>query len=210
MHSRFLALVTLSLFFFLHGVEYSPTHAGKFNPEKNIGDPAPVWADLPGTDEKTHSMKDFEDKEVLVLVFTCNSCPYAVDYEERVNNLAKQYSSKDSKVGLVAINVNKIEADKLPAMIRRATERQFVFPYLYDETQQIAKDYGAERTPEVFVLNKDRRIVYMGAIDDNSVASKVTKEYAKMAIEATLHGKTVETKETAPVGCAIRYARNRK
>ncbi|MEQ1826246.1 MAG: thioredoxin family protein [Pirellula sp.] len=187
-----------------------PTYAGKFNFDRNIGDSAPAWNDLPGTDDKKHSMKDFDDKDVLVVVFTCNSCPYAVDYEQRINTLAKKYSSTESRVGLVAINVNKIEADLLPAMIKRAKERDFVFPYLFDETQQIAKDYGAGRTPEVFVLNKARQIVYMGSLDDNAKEDKVKVQYVQDAIDAMLAGKPIAVTETAPIGCAIRYARQRR
>jgi peroxiredoxin len=188
----------------------SELRAGKFNPDKNIGDVVPAWNDLPATDGKRYSLKDFDSKDVLVVVFTCNSCPYAVDYEERINELAKKHSSSESRVGLVAINVNKIEADLMPAMTQRAKERGFVFPYLFDETQQIAKDFGAGRTPEVFVLNKDRKIVYMGSLDDNAMASKAKIPYAALAIEATLAGKSIEVEETAPIGCAIRFVRQRK
>ncbi len=188
----------------------SDVDAGQYNSERNIDDPAPPWADLPGCDDKLHSLKDFERYDVVVLVFTCNSCPYAVDYEERINRLALKYQSTDARVGVVAINVNKIEADLLPAMKQRAHERDFKFPYLYDETQEIAKAYGAGRTPEFFVLNRERKIVYMGAMDDNTKEASVKNRYVEEAIEATLAGKPITVSETPPVGCAIRFARDRK
>jgi peroxiredoxin len=203
-----LAIGFLSFAFF---VAVSPKlQSGKYNADRSIGDPAPVWTALPGTDSKSYSMRDFDNRDVLVVVFTCNSCPYAVDYEERINRLAKKYSGADSRVGLVAINVNKIEADLLPAMTKRAKDREFVFPYLFDESQQIAKEYGAGRTPEIFVLNKNRQIVYMGSLDDNAKEELVKSHYVEDAIAATLAGEKVSMSETPPIGCAIRFARERK
>ncbi|MCA9165337.1 MAG: redoxin domain-containing protein, partial [Planctomycetales bacterium] len=102
--------------------------AGEFNPDINIGDPAPVYRELPGTDGKQHSLSDLKDKRVVVVAFTCNSCPYAVDYEDRLNQLAQKYAAADSAVAVVAINVNKAEKDALPAMIERAREKKFTFP----------------------------------------------------------------------------------
>ena len=166
--------------------------------------------DLPGTDGQQHSLKDLANFDVVVVVFTCNSCPYAVDYEERINKLASQYSGKDSRVAVVAINVNKIEADQLPAMKKRVEDRKLTYAYLYDETQQIAKEFGAARTPEFFVLNKERRIVYMGAMDDNTRADQVKTKYVEQAITATLAGQSIPVTETPPVGCAVRYVRERK
>jgi peroxiredoxin len=184
--------------------------AGEFNPEKNIGDVSPAWKDLPGTDGKKHSLSDLADKEVVVVAFTCNSCPYAVDYQERLKELASKYSASDSKVAVVAMNVNAVPADSFEKMQERAEEVEFNFAYLFDESQQLAKDFGAGRTPEFFVLNKERKIVYMGAFDDNTKAAEVTKHYVEDAIAATLKGEKVIVTETAPVGCAIRWAKERK
>lgn len=188
----------------------APAQAGKYNSDRNIGDQPAAWVDLPGTDDKTHSLKDLGKFDVVVVVFTCNSCPYAVDYEQRINELAERYQGDSSRVAVVAINVNKIEADQLPAMKKRADDRKFKFPYLYDESQQIAKAFGAVRTPEFFVLNKERRIVYMGAMDDNTKVDQVKTRYLNDAITATLNGQPITTTETPPVGCAIRYVRERK
>jgi peroxiredoxin len=184
--------------------------AGEYNPTLNIGDKAPTWKDLPGTEGKRHSLADLKDRDVVVVVFTCNSCPYAVDYEDRINELAKQSSGQDSRVAVVAINVNKIEADQMPAMKARAQEKNFQFPYLYDETQKIAREYGATWTPEFFVLDKDRRVVYMGAMDDNSDPDEVKVQYVAEAVKAALTGGKVAKAETPAVGCLIRFARERR
>ncbi len=199
-------LVCLSIFLASAG----SLDAGKYNSERNVGDQPEAWADLPGTDDQRHSLKQLDKFDLVVVVFTCNSCPYAVDYEQRINELAEKYQGENSKVAVVAINVNKIEADQLPAMKKRAEERKFRFPYLYDETQKIAKAYGAVRTPEFFLLNKERRIVYMGAMDDNTKADQVKTRYLEDAIAAALAGKPIAATETPPVGCAIRYVRERK
>jgi peroxiredoxin len=111
---------------------------------------------------------------------------------------------------VVAINSNKIEADLMPAMKKRAEEKSFQFAYLFDEAQQVAKQFGAVRTPEFFVLNKERRIVYMGALDDNTKAESVTKKYLESAIDALTASKPIAVAETAPVGCLIRVERRRK
>jgi len=188
----------------------SPLLAGLFNDKLNVGDAAPAWKDLPGVDDKKHSLDDFQEKEILVVIFTCNSCPVATDYEDRLCDFGKKFSETDSKVGVVAINVNKIKEDQLPAMKKRAESKKFPFPYIYDETQQIAKDFGAVFTPEVYVLNRDRKIVYMGAIDDHSDAKLATKHYLQQAVEAALEGKAPAETEVVPIGCRVRYARERR
>jgi peroxiredoxin len=184
--------------------------AGKFNDVLSIGDAAPAWAKLPGVDNEDHALADLKDKEIVVVVFTCNSCPYAVDYEDRINAFVEALCGADSKVGLVAINVNTIVSDRLLAMQQRAKEKKFRFPYLYDETQQIAKDYGANFTPEFFVLNKERKVVYMGAMDDSPDAAKVEKKYVEAAVAAALKGAKPEVTETVAVGCRVRYDRKKK
>jgi len=188
----------------------SPLRAGKYNPVLDVGDQAPTWDKLPATDGKSYSSDSFQDKQVLVIAFTCNSCLYAVDYEDRLNQLAKKYSTKDSPVAVIAVNVNLVPADSLEKMKERATEKQFVFPYLFDQSQKIGQEFGATRTPEFFVLNKERKIVYMGAMDDSTDASKVRQNYVSEAIEATLNGKQPETTETIAIGCNVRYKRIRR
>jgi peroxiredoxin len=184
--------------------------AGEFNQVLSVGDQAPEWSDLPGTDGKKHSLAELKDKDVVVLAFTCLSCPTAVDYEDRINALAKQYAGPNGKVAVVAVCVNQIEADRLPKIQTRAKEKDFAFQYLHDESQKIAKNYGAIFTPEFYVLNKDRQIVYMGAMDDNTDATKVQHKYVEAAITASLKGEKPTTPETLARGCRVRYARERK
>jgi peroxiredoxin len=184
----------------------SLAHAGKYNNVLNIGDAAPAWKKLPGVDGKEHSLDDLKQKKVVVVVFTCNSCPVAADYEDRILAFAKKYSEQ---VGVVAINVNKIPEDSLVKMKERAEKKKFSFPYLFDESQQIAKDYGAAFTPEFFVLGPERKIVYMGGMDDNSNAAQVKTNYLEPAVEAALAGKKPETQEAVARGCRIRFARER-
>ncbi len=184
--------------------------AGKFNPDRNIGDDAPAWKDLPGVDGKKHSLADLKEKEAVVIVFTCNSCPYAVEYEDRLIAFTKKYAGEKSKTAVVAINVNKVKEDLLPKMKERAKKKEFPFPYLFDESQQIARDYGALWTPEFFVLNKQRKIVYMGAMDDSTDASKVKQKYVEAAVKAVLAGEKPATEETVAVGCRVRLERKRR
>lgn len=200
---RIVTVVVLVFSLFLPTVK-----AGEFNPVLDIKDPAPKWAALPATDGKRYAFDDFKDHEVLVVVFTCNSCPYAVDYEDRLVTFAKE--AKDSNVALVAINVNKVEEDLLPAMKERAKQKGFNFPYLFDETQEIAKQYGAGYTPEFFVLNKERQVVYMGAMDDSTDSDQVKVRYVELAVAAAKEGKLPAKQETVAIGCRIRIERTRR
>ena len=183
------------------------TH-GKYNPVLAIGETAPAWKQLPGVDGKQHSLDELDNARAIVVVFTCNSCPYAVDYEDRLIALHQDY--RDQHVAVVAINVNKIPADSFDAMKVRAEEKGFSFPYLYDETQQIAKDFGATYTPEFFVLDADRKVRYMGAMDDDSTGKSVKKTYVRDAIDAVLKDEVPTVQETPAVGCRIRIERARR
>lgn len=183
--------------------------AGTYNPDRDLGDVVEPWEDLPGTDGRRHSWSDLADRDAVVVVFTCNSCPYAVDYEERINDLAERHADADRRVAVLAINSNRIPEDALPAMKARAEAKHFRFPYLFDESQAVARAFGAVRTPEFFVLDRDRRIVYMGAMDDSTTATAVKRRYVDDAVAAVLAGRAVEVAETAPVGCQIRFERRR-
>lgn len=186
---------------------FTPAGAGEFNSVLNIGDPAPVWSGLPGTDEKPHALEDLKDVKVVVVVFTCNSCPVAVGYEDRIIAFAKKYAAD---VAVVAINVNRIEEDNLERMQERAESKKFPYLYLFDESQKIAKDFGATYTPEFYVLGPDRKIAYMGGMDDNSDPAIVTENYLEPAVESVLKGTPLKTKETRAIGCRVRYARTKK
>ena len=187
----------------------APSAAGKYNKTLSIGDAAPDWADLPGVDGKRHSLADFKDKDCLVIAFTCNTCPYAQDYEDRLIDLSKKFAT-DGKAALIAINANRVRGDLLPDMQERAKERGFNYPYLHDETQEVAKSYGATYTPEFVVLDKQRRVVYLGALDDSTDPAKVKQRYVESAVAAALAGEKAEVSETPAIGCAVRYQRSRR
>ena len=189
-------------------IQTSLSHAGQYNQVLNIGDVAPTWEGLVGVDDKPHALTDLASKEVVVVVFTCNSCPYAVDAEDRLIALHKKYL--DRGVALIAINVNKVEEDLLSAMKEKATEKGFEFPYLFDATQQIARDFGAMVTPEVYVLDAQRRVRYMGSIDDSPDGKQIQAKFVESAIDAVLAGDSPEITETVPIGCRLRYERKRQ
>lgn len=188
--------------------------AGTYNPDRSIGDVVPAWHDLPGTDGGRHSWQDVAGSDLVVVVFTCNSCPYAVDYEDRINALVDRHRpaavGEPPRVAVVAINANPITADALPAMQARAAARGFRFPYLHDARQEVARSFGAVRTPEFFLLDRGRRILYMGAMDDAADVAQVQVRYLDDAIAAALAGGDVPVAETPPVGCLIRFPRRRE
>jgi len=187
-----------------------PLSAGEFNKVLSVGDAAPAWKELAGTDGKTHALADLAAKEVVVVAFTCNSCPVAEAYEDRLVALAEKYAGKDSKVAVVAVNVNTNKADALPAMTVRATKRKFPFAYLYDPTQRIAKQYGANFTPEFFVLNKARKVVYMGALDDKVPPRMPAVKYVEAAVAAVLAGeRPAKAESSAAAGCRIKWDRKK-
>ncbi len=189
------------------GLVASVALGGKYNQVLSIGDPAPAWEGLAGVDDKPHSMSDWSTQPVMVVVFTCNSCPYAVDAEDRLIELQKKYA--DRGVALVAINVNKVDEDLLPAMKQKALQKGFAFPYLFDETQQIARDYGAMVTPECYVLDAERKVRYMGSIDDSPDGKQIGDKYLESAIDSVLAGTAPSLSETVPIGCRVRYERQR-
>jgi thiol-disulfide isomerase/thioredoxin len=168
-----------------------------------VGDPAPEWKDLIGVDDQKHSHKELTDAKAVVVVFTCNHCPVAQAYEDRMIELAADYKSKG--VELVAINVNNLEGDKLPAMKTRAEEKGYKFDYLYDPSQEIGRKFGATVTPHAFLFDADHKLAYVGAIDDNMEVGKVEKHYLRDAIDAILAGGKPEMASTKPVGCGIQY-----
>ncbi|OYP39237.1 thioredoxin family protein [Rhodopirellula sp. MGV] len=183
--------------------------AGEYNPTVSVGEVLASWSDLPGIDGETHSWNDLKDKKAVIVAFTCNTCPYAVEYETRLKQLATKWA-KDERVALVAVNSNLVEEDSLEAMQEKGKAAQFDFPYFKDEKQELGKAWGATRTPEFFVLDRERKVVYMGALDDDTNAEKATRNYVNEAVEAILAGKKPEVQETVPIGCNIRYKRSRR
>jgi peroxiredoxin len=165
------------------------------------GDPAPDFS-LPDLDGSTVSRVDYMDRP-LAVVFSCCHCPYVIAWEDRINDIARAY---DGRGGLVAINSNAgYLGDSPDDMRRRAEEKGFVFPFLYDESQEVARAYGAARTPEAFVFDADGRLVYHGAPDSDHRDPDRAEPYLRSALDAALAGATPETAETPPVGCTIKW-----
>ena len=170
-----------------------------------LGSPA-VDFQLKGVDGKTHNLNSFSDQKALVVVFSCNHCPYVQAYEDRMIQLQKDYSSKG--VTLLAINSNDdtgYPEDSYPNMIKRAKERGFNFPYLRDDTQEIAKKYGAICTPHVFAFDQQRRLQYKGRIDDNRNPESVKTKDLRDALDAILAGNKPPVQETRPFGCSVKW-----
>ena len=132
----------LVTFLTLMALTYSVS-AGEFNEVLSLGDQAPIWSNLPGTDGKQHSMSDDHDKTAIVLVFTSATCPTAIEYESRINEMAERMAGPGRQIALVAVCVNRVNGDQLSDLTERVKSKNLNFVYLYDETQKIAKDYGA-------------------------------------------------------------------
>lgn len=185
-----------------------------------IGTAAPDF-NLPGVDGKMHTLADYSDAKILVIIFTCNHCPTAQAYEGRIKQIVSDFKGKG--VTLVAISPNDDKAvrldelgytdlgDSLEDMKIRAKDKKFNFPYLYDgQTQAVSKAYGPMSTPHVFIFDAQRRLRYTGRIDDNERdPKKVTSRDTRNAIEALLRGDSVPVEKTRTVGCSIKWAAKR-
>ena len=170
-----------------------------------LGAEAPQF-DLPGVDGQSHSLGSYADANVLVLVQSCNHCPYVQAWEGRLSAIASDYA--DRGVRVVAVNSNDAAThpdDSFEQMQKRSREQGFTFDYLYDEPQTVAQSLGAERTPEVFVYDRDRRLRYHGAIDDDRDETGVSQRYLRDALDAVLAGQDPPVAETPPVGCTVKW-----
>jgi len=166
---------------------------------------APAF-DLPGVDGRNHSLEEYADATVLVLVQSCNHCPYVIAWEGRINALQREYADRGVKI--VALSSNDPDAypaDSFDRMVEHARDAGYVIDYLYDESQDVARALGSERTPEVFVYDADRRLVYHGAVDDNREEDQATAHYLRDAIEAALGGETPAVTDTPAVGCTVKW-----
>ena len=197
--------IILFIFSFLFlSIPTDPVTSDGYSP----GDVATDFS-LPNVDGELVSLADFEDAKGFIVIFTCNTCPYSVAYEDRIIALDKAYKSKGYPV--IAINPNDpaaIDGDDLADMKARSTEKGFTFPYLQDVGQQVYPQYGATKTPHVFVLQKegdDNIVRYIGAIDDSSRnPNKVKKRYVEQAVDALLAGESPSTAKTKAIGCSIK------
>lgn len=166
---------------------------------------------LKNIDGNMVSMLNYNDAKGYIVVFTCNHCPFSIAYEDRIIALHNTYANLGYPV--IAINSNNPEIapdDSFDKMIERAKDKKFPFVYLYDETQQVAKKFGATRTPHVFIVKKDKKnkltLKYIGAIDDNSDdAQAVTNKYAEEALNAIQKGKKPKVNNTKAIGCTIKW-----
>ena len=185
----------------------------------SIGAKAPDF-DLPGADGRRYSLKDFADARFLAVLFTCNHCPTAQVYEERFKRLVDDY--KDKGVAFVAISPNDPEAvrldelgytdlnDSLEEMTIRAEHRKFNFPYLYDgQTQQVSRAYGPVATPHLFIFDAQRKLQYLGRIDDAEVEKRVTIRDARAALAALVAGRPVPAPKTKTFGCSVKWSDKR-
>lgn len=174
----------------------------------HLGDAAPGFA-LPGIDSRTYDVQDFADKRVLVVMFSCNHCPYVQAYEDRLIALQRDYAGRG--VQIVAINSNDEHAypeDNLSNMTARAQAKGFNFPYLRDASQHVATAYGATHTPQLFVFDRARRLAYTGKIDDNwQNPTRVNRHFLREALEALLQDELPAIATTHAIGCTIKWAR---
>ena len=172
-----------------------------------IGDAMPVFTGLPGADGKQYSDRDFAGADVLVVVFSCNHCPYVQAYEGRMVDLQGRYAARG--VRLVAVNSNETvnyPEDNFNEMVKRAKDQGFNFAYLRDEDQKAAGAFGATHTPEFFVFDKARKLRYHGKMDDNwKEPGSVKEHYLRDAVESVLKGTAVAVPETFSIGCTIKW-----
>jgi len=170
------------------------------------GTQAPDFS-LPGVDGKTWSLGEFASEEAVVVLFTCTHCPVAIASEDRLVEKQTEYAERG--VAFVAINSNEDEdhpTDSFDHMVQRAQEKGFNFPYLRDESQDVAKAYGAQRTPHYFLLDRERRVVYTGReCDDPSNADQATAWELWEAVDALLAGRPAPTAVTEAIGCNVKW-----
>ncbi|MGD0273772.1 MAG: thioredoxin family protein [Gaiellaceae bacterium] len=170
-----------------------------------LGSEAPFF-ELPGVDGYDHSLDEYGDATLLILVQSCNHCPYVLAWEDRLMTVTRDHAFEGVRV--VAINSNDVSRypeDSFEQMKVRAEKRGFPFDYLFDEDQSLAHALGAEHTPEVFLFDEKRQLRYHGAIDDSRDESAVTQNYLRDAIEALLSGDEPLVTETPAVGCTVKW-----
>ena len=171
-----------------------------------IGQRAPDF-ELPGVDGKNYSLASFKDARLLVVVFSCNHCPYVIGCEDRMNKFHADYAPRG--VVMIAINSNETEGhptDSFEHMQQRAREKNFKFVYVRDDTQEIAQAYGALRTPHWYVFDQDRKLRYTGRMDDNPRTAGAEKTHElRDAVDALLSGKSPPVELTNPIGCNVKW-----
>jgi peroxiredoxin len=172
-----------------------------------LGTPAPDFS-LPDTEGKTVALADFADAPALLVIFMCNHCPYVKHVAEQLAELAKEYQQR----GVAVAGINSNDAENFPedspaAMAEEVRNRGYTFPYLYDQTQDVAKAYRAACTPDFYVFNKERRLVYRGQMDGSRPQSgiPVTGEDLRAALDAVLADRTIPGDQKPSLGCNIKW-----
>ncbi len=171
-----------------------------------LGEQAPDFK-LPATDGNTYRLSDFDDAEVLVVFFTCNHCPYVIGSDEVTRQTAEKFAPQGVKfVGINSNSKNTYAEDDFEHMVARMNKYKFPWLYLYDESQEIAKAYGALRTPHFYVFDKERRLIYTGrGVDNPRNTSKMKTNDLERALEEHLAGKPVSVPLTNPIGCNVKW-----
>lgn len=177
----------------------------------SIGDKASDF-NLKSVNGKMVSLTEKSDAKGAIVIFSCNTCPYVVAYEDRMADLHNKYASKGYPVIAINSNDSKLSpGDSFEKMKKRASDKKFPFHYVYDESQEVIKAYGGSRTPHVYILHKegnDHVVKYIGAIDNNyQDASAVTEKYVEDAMDAILNGKPVANQTTKAIGCTIKWTK---
>jgi len=171
-----------------------------------IGERAPDFR-LPATDGKTYALSDFEKDPVLVVFFTCNHCPYVTGSDESTRKIVEKFAPRGVRfVGINSNSKNTYAEDDFPHMVSRMREEKFPWIYLHDESQEIARTYGALRTPHFYVFDRERQLVYTGrAVDNPRQAERSTTHDLERALEEHLAGKPITTPMTNPIGCNVKW-----
>ncbi len=173
----------------------------------DIGDP---WVDadvkMKNVDGSKVSINDIKGKKGTLVIFTCNHCPFVIDWQTRMVELANTYGKKGFGIIFINSNDSATQGDSYEEMQQFAKENGYQFPYVVDETSQVAQNFGAKKTPDVFLFDATGELAYHGAVDDNGRnPERVQKTYLKDALEALLAGKQVAVQETKAVGCSIKF-----
>ncbi len=173
---------------------------------KKLGGTLPDF-ELAGVDGRSYSSETFKDKKVLVVMFICNHCPYVQAVEDRLIQLQRDYASKSVQlIGICANDPTDYPDDAPQSLARRAKEKDYRFPYLVDENQEVAKRFGAVCTPEFYVYGPDRRLAYHGQLDDNwKEPSKVSRRDLREAVDSLLAGDAPSQEQTPSMGCSIKW-----
>jgi peroxiredoxin len=185
-----------------------PAFAGKYNKVISVGQKAPEFSGIPAVqngEDTSLTLSDLKE-DIVVLVFLGNHCPVVKAYEDRLIDFTNDY--KDKGVKVVGVSVNDLDSDRLPGIKNYTKEHKSNYIYGYDESQKVGREYGAVVTPQFFVLDKERKIRYTGAMDNNMNESKVTKQYLRDAVNAMLKGETPPVEETQASGCGVKYKRD--